>query len=93
VVEFCPKCGSILVPSRKNNETYLVCNRCGFSKLAKDVSSYKRREKISDERKVKVLVLERTEKRGKEKLEEERELLQEYYEIFLDTMEEESGEE
>ncbi|RLE84309.1 MAG: DNA-directed RNA polymerase subunit M [Thermoprotei archaeon] len=93
MVEFCPRCGSVLVPSKRNGKAYLVCGSCGYSRQVKSSSSYIRRERISEDRKTKVAVLERGERKGKEKLEEERELLQEYYEVFLDTMEGETSEE
>lgn len=32
VVEFCPKCGSIMVPRRKGGKTVLMCPRCGYRK-------------------------------------------------------------
>ncbi len=35
-MEFCPRCGSIMVPKRKNGKTVLVCPKCGY---VKEVSS------------------------------------------------------
>jgi len=29
-MRFCPKCGSIMVPRRRNGRTYAVCPRCGY---------------------------------------------------------------
>jgi DNA-directed RNA polymerase subunit M len=31
-LEFCPKCGSLLIPRRVGSETVLVCPKCGYSK-------------------------------------------------------------
>jgi DNA-directed RNA polymerase subunit M len=31
-LEFCPKCGSLLIPRREGSETVLVCPKCGYSK-------------------------------------------------------------
>ncbi len=31
-MEFCPKCGSIMVPRRRNSKTVLVCPKCGYVK-------------------------------------------------------------
>jgi len=30
VMRFCPKCGSILVPSKRQGKTVLVCRKCGY---------------------------------------------------------------
>lgn len=92
MVEFCPRCGSILVPVKKRRRIHLVCNRCGYSKMARAKSGYKVREKVPEDKKAKVLVYTASEERGKERIEEERELLQEYYEVFLETMEGSAGE-
>jgi len=88
MVEFCPNCGSVLVPQRRGSETYLVCRSCGFSKRAAG-ESYRQRERIDRRKKTKVTAVSRA---SEEKLsEEEREMLKEYYEVFLSTME--AGEE
>ena len=39
-MEFCPKCGTRLVPTRKKNESgeekvFLTCPKCGYEKTAK----------------------------------------------------------
>ncbi len=31
-MEFCPKCGSLLVPRKEGSETVLVCPKCGYTK-------------------------------------------------------------
>ncbi|RLG72926.1 MAG: transcription factor S [Methanobacteriota archaeon] len=31
-MEFCPKCGKLLLPSRVEGETVLRCSKCGFQK-------------------------------------------------------------
>jgi len=31
-LEFCPKCGSIMVPRREGGRVVLVCPKCGFRK-------------------------------------------------------------
>ena len=35
-MEFCPKCGTRLIPERKKGEkrTYLICPKCGYEKKA-----------------------------------------------------------
>lgn len=32
-MEFCPRCGSIMVPRREGNQVVLVCPKCGYRKL------------------------------------------------------------
>ena len=36
MVEFCEKCGGLLLPSRENNTTILKCNLCGKVKSIND---------------------------------------------------------
>ena len=36
MVEFCEKCGGMLLPSRENNTTILKCNLCGKVKSIND---------------------------------------------------------
>jgi len=90
MVEFCPRCGSILVPQKKEGSTVLVCRRCGYQKKAEG-SGYKQSETVDKKSKTKVTVVSREEV-AEGMSEEQRELLKEYYEVFLSTMEE-SGEE
>ncbi|MEM1627823.1 MAG: transcription factor S [Desulfurococcaceae archaeon] len=30
MVRFCPRCGSLLKPSRENGKIHLICSRCGY---------------------------------------------------------------
>ena len=86
MVEFCPKCGTLMVPARRGGKAFLVCKRCGYSKPASS-KGYRRTESIPEEKKTKFVVVESHEEEAA-RLEEERELLREYYEVFLRTMEE-----
>jgi len=89
-VKFCPKCGSLLTPERREGHVYLVCKRCGYRReMEKGERGYRVRETVSKEKREKLIVIEGLKRREKEKLEEERELLREYYEVFLETMESE----
>ena len=47
-MEFCPKCGKMLVPKEENGEVYLVCPVCGFRKKAEE-DSYVTTEKKKEE--------------------------------------------
>jgi len=91
MVEFCPKCGTILIPKRESGKIYLTCGNCGYSKLLESEKGYKSKHKVEEEKKIKILVMEPT-PRDKEKITAHKELLQEYYEVFLETMEQEEVE-
>jgi len=32
MVEFCPKCGNMMIPRRKEGRVILVCPKCGYTK-------------------------------------------------------------
>ncbi len=57
MVEFCPKCGSIMIPKNVGGKRVLVCTRCGF---IKEVSSggYVFSTRITHSEKEKIIVLE-----------------------------------
>ena len=88
MVEFCPNCGSILVPKKGEKGTSLYCIKCGYSKPLVSDRGYKSKRKVEEEEKVKILVAEATRPRDRERIREEKELLQEYYEILLESMQE-----
>ena len=48
---FCPKCGSLMRPTKKNGSPVLVCPKCGYSK-SPDASDV---ERLTDREKVKVV--------------------------------------
>ncbi len=57
MMEFCPKCGSIMVPVKKGKQVYLKCPKCGYTR-SKAPKSLKLEEKVKHE---KVLVIEKDE--------------------------------
>ncbi|QOJ78408.1 DNA-directed RNA polymerase subunit M [Infirmifilum lucidum] len=87
-MEFCPKCGTLMVPKKRQNEVYLVCPNCGYEMKAKDVKGYLTRESVSEEKKTKVSVFDVKSARADEG---ERDQLREMYEVFLETLEEQEG--
>jgi len=93
MVDFCPKCETMLLPVSKGGKSYLVCPKCGYTKEVKEPSKYRSIVKVGAEKKTKTAVLEEVGEISKEKREKERELLQEYYEVFLETMVGEGGQE
>jgi len=90
-MEFCPKCGGLMLPRRKGEELHLVCQSCGYSVRAKKLEGYTAKEVIAEEKKTKVSVF--TAPSGLASEEERRQLKEEYYEVFLETMSEEETEE
>lgn len=91
-MEFCPKCGGIMVPKKKKDGVYLVCSSCGYEIKAKKAEEYKSKENISEDKRLRVSVFETTP--PTQSAEEERQQLkEEYYEVFLETMAGEEGEE
>lgn len=44
-MEFCPKCGTMLVPEKVGRSTRLVCPRCHYKGKVKKPSVYKISEK------------------------------------------------
>ena len=84
MVEFCPKCGSILIPERRKGKVMLVCKRCGYVKEGSG-SGYKQSQRVDKKLKTKLAVVSGEQTRKLK--DEEREMLKEYYETFLRTME------
>lgn len=35
-MEFCPKCGKVMMMKRKSSQAILVCPKCGYEKAVKD---------------------------------------------------------
>ena len=46
MVEFCPRCGSVMIPKTINGKKVLVCPRCGYIKLPNPKRSNKITRKI-----------------------------------------------
>jgi len=92
-MRFCPKCGTMLEPTKREKKIVLKCPRCGYEEVVKSTKSseYKLVVKSGEENKVKTtsLVSEgKVTSRKKEEIEQEKE---EFYEVFLDLMSEEEG--
>ncbi len=97
-MKFCPRCGGLMVPHKKQGKAFLKCTKCGYEmettiSVAKE---YQLKTGVSAEAKVLTtsLISEPPKRRlrRKEEYEQERE---EWYEIALEIMqsEEASGEE
>ncbi len=82
-MEFCPKCGTMLVPTKIGRSRRLTCPRCGYKSKAKKPASYKISEKGKEAREVAVIVEKK--KKHKKPAEREYELEPpEYYEEFYE---------
>jgi DNA-directed RNA polymerase subunit M len=92
-LEFCPKCGKLLIPLKKTGKVYLICRSCGFEKPAGESKGYKILQPVDEKKRRKTVVVEEPIAKGRKKNEEERELMADYYEVFLENFQEEGGEE
>ncbi|NAZ25600.1 MAG: transcription elongation factor [Thermofilum sp.] len=92
-MEFCPKCGGLMVPKKEGKSLYLVCSSCGYKVKVKKTEGYSTRETVTEEKKTRVSVFD---VRSVSQAQEERQQAkEEYYEVFLETYSEaeETGEE
>ena len=90
-MKFCPQCHNLMVPVRKGEKYILKCRVCGYEKDILKQAGYILRHQVESEKHVKTGKISEGKVKPARK-EEEREMLQEYYEIFLETFtEEESG--
>ncbi len=89
-MRFCPKCGGLMMPVRKDGATVLRCTKCGYELRGGDVKEYRIGVEISAGAHVHTtsLVSEgKARHRSKEEIEQEKE---EYYrELFLELLREE----
>jgi len=56
-MNFCPKCGSLMIPKREGNQTFLVCRKCGYKEIPKGVS-LREEKRIEHSVKDKTIVVE-----------------------------------
>ncbi len=82
-----------MVPVKEEGKTYLKCTKCGYTmELKKEqMDKYKIRHEVEEEKHV--ITAKATKGVRRALTPEEREMLQEYYEVFLESFEaEEVGE-
>jgi len=93
MVRFCPVCGAPMVPkSSEGNMVILKCVRCGHEvKVEKSSTNYKLKFQVEADKRTATSKAVEARKTGMTP--EEREMLQEYYEIFLESFQEETSEE
>ncbi|WXG46048.1 MAG: hypothetical protein WED05_05200 [Candidatus Atabeyarchaeum deiterrae] len=92
-LEFCPKCGKLLLPRKEGKSITMKCKGCGATYKPKDLDAYKLKVMIPPKAKERLVVVEGgVRKKGTELTEDER---VEAYRQALDYYqgEEETGEE
>ncbi|HEW63549.1 DNA-directed RNA polymerase subunit M [Fervidicoccus fontis] len=89
-MQFCPKCGGIMVPVKKDGETVLRCTKCGYEMKAKKKESYVIKEKVKEKDKPKTTSLVSEPSKFGVSDEEQQQRVEDYYEIALELMQEES---
>lgn len=62
-MEFCPKCGTMLVPAKVGRSKKLVCPRCGYKGKVRKPSSYRISEKCREPKEVAVITEEKKKRR------------------------------
>ncbi len=62
-MEFCPKCGSILIPTKVRRSKRLTCQRCGYKGKIKQRAAYKISEKGKAANEIPVIVEKKKKKR------------------------------
>ncbi|MCG2863984.1 MAG: DNA-directed RNA polymerase subunit M [Vulcanisaeta sp.] len=88
-MKFCPRCGGLMVPVKREGKTYLKCQRCGYEEELKsnDAKSYIDKKKVE---KKGAVIVESYEEKGPS--EEEKELKEDYVKQLLDNLYEEEKE-
>jgi DNA-directed RNA polymerase subunit M len=72
-LEFCPKCGKLLLPKKEGRKTLLKCKNCGASYQPKDLEAYKLKVALPPGSKERLIVVEeKVRRKGLELTEDER---------------------
>ena len=50
-MEFCPKCGSILLVEKKRKKTFLICRKCGWKHVVKKRETVKITTNVTEQTK------------------------------------------
>jgi len=58
-MEYCPKCGNLLLPEKREGQTKLRCPRCGFERGAANPSSYRVIKRAQHSPREAILVIDR----------------------------------
>jgi len=66
-MEFCPKCGSMLIPTKVRRSKRLTCPRCGYKGKIKKRAAYKISEKGKEATEIPVIVEKKKKKKPAER--------------------------
>jgi len=66
-MEFCPKCGSMLIPTKVRRSKRLACPRCGYKGKIKKRAAYKISEKGKEATEIPVIVEKKKKKKPAER--------------------------
>ncbi len=89
-MKFCPKCGGLMVPVRVEGKQYLQCTKCGYKeKVGKKKEGYTITEKVDKKTKVKTTSVISKPASLTMSEEERQQMMEEYYEVALDLIQEE----
>lgn len=80
-MEFCPKCKSVLLPKKVNEESYLFCRKCNYKKKKIKRNEYKIVTE-SHEKAKEIAIIEEERKADRE---EERRYMQELYGSYAES--------
>jgi DNA-directed RNA polymerase subunit M/transcription elongation factor TFIIS len=71
-VEFCEKCGALMLPKKKDGKPILQCRECGHERLVKAPPQYKVEYRIKHSPREKIVVVEESDSHRDEMTEDER---------------------
>ncbi|MCS7096968.1 MAG: hypothetical protein NZ926_00560 [Candidatus Methanomethylicia archaeon] len=91
-MEFCEKCGNMLVPDKRGAEILLACRNCGFTKKYTS-QSYKVKQEIGEDKRRKLAIVDESEVKEPKRSKEELELMEDYHKAILELMVEEEEQE
>jgi len=80
-----------MVPTRREGSVYLKCSKCGYEVKSQESRKYDIRHQVEPSKRVLTAVT--SEAREAKLTPEEREMLREYYEVFLEEFERSESEE
>jgi len=81
-MEFCPKCGNLLLPEKKGRKVRLVCRKCNYWRELEKKTEYTISEKGKEA--TDIMIIEEEKKRKKRLPELEYEIDLDYYEEFYE---------
>ena len=71
-MEFCEKCGALMLPKKKDDKPILKCRECGHEKSVKAPPQYKVEYRIKHSPREKIVVVEESDTRREEMSEDEK---------------------